>query len=124
MTFGHTLIEEVLARMESLAWPIKECFAVHMALEEALANAIEHGNLRDPRKNVYFFCSLAKDRIHVEVEDEGNGFIPEDVPDPTDEEHISIPSGRGILLIKGFMSSVAFSENGKRVIMDKVLDPG
>lgn len=121
MQFGHALIDEVLSQLAAFHWPQKAIFAVHMALEEAFANAIEHGNKFDENKKVHFASRLAPDRILIEIEDEGEGFDPCDVPDPTDREHISIPSGRGVLLIRGFMSSVTFNEIGNKVTMEKFL---
>ena len=120
---GHAVIEAILAKLEEYQWPSKDAFAVHMALEEAIANAIEHGNKQDPEKNIRLLCFLALDRILIEVEDEGKGFVPGKVPDPRDCDHISIPSGRGVLLIRSFMNSVSFNERGNRIIMERILCP-
>jgi len=118
---AHVLIDEVLVQLRLLNWSDKAIFAVNMAMEEALVNAIEHGNKMDPKKMVDFACFLKHDKIRIEVEDEGEGFAPTELPDPRDEEYIDIPSGRGVLLIHGFMSSVEYNERGNRIVMEKIL---
>ncbi|MHC5028003.1 MAG: ATP-binding protein [Planctomycetota bacterium] len=92
-------------------------FAVKLALEEALSNAFKHGNNADPAKKITVDCRVGPMEIHIEVEDEGPGFDPDAVPDPTEEENIEIPSGRGLVLIRSFMTSVRFAPPGNRLMM-------
>ncbi|MDR2438783.1 MAG: ATP-binding protein [Planctomycetaceae bacterium] len=119
MNIAHNLIEEVIEQIESNGWSNKEKFAVNMALEEALINAIQHGNCSDPSKLVRCSCRLNSQRIYVRIEDEGSGFNPNAIPDPTDPEHIMIASGRGVLLIKSFVSRVQWNENGNVLEFEK-----
>jgi serine/threonine-protein kinase RsbW len=119
MNIAHNLIEEVMGQIRLGSWNNKEEFAVNMALEEALVNAIQHGNGSDPAKQVHFSCRLNEQRIYVRVEDEGNGFDPNAVPDPTDPEHILVASGRGVLLIKSFVSRVQWNEHGNVLEFEK-----
>lgn len=93
------------------------CFAIRLALEEALANAFKHGNRGDPQKVVKLDYSVDESEVAIEVEDEGPGFDPRHVPDPTDVENLEIPSGRGIVLMKSFMTAVEFNASGNRVRM-------
>ncbi len=98
-------------------------FAIKLALEEALINAIKHGNKGDATKRVHVEYRVTADRLEVSVEDEGPGFERAAVPDPTLEENIEKCSGRGILLIEAYMTSVGWSHGGRRMTMVKVNDP-
>lgn len=92
-------------------------FAIRLALEEAISNAFRHGNKNEPGKQVRFQCRIDDHEAQFEVEDEGPGFDPHAVPDPTEDENIEIPSGRGIMLIKAYMSEVEFLPPGNRLRM-------
>ena len=111
--------ERIVGRLEELGYPPRDVFGCRLALEEALVNAIKHGNRNDPRKSVRIACRIADDRFVVEIEDEGPGFEPEDVPDPTDEENLEKPSGRGIMLMRAFMTRVDYEGRGNRVLLEK-----
>lgn len=78
------------------------------ALREAIANAIRHGNLQDPARKVLVDLTIRNGAVTMRVEDEGNGFDPGLVPDPTSPENLLRPSGRGIFYIRQFMSQVDF----------------
>ena len=116
---GKIVLDEVLRRLEALQWSDSDLFSVRLALEEALVNAIKHGNGFDPNKTVAIVCRIAANLVRIEIEDQGSGFRPEDVPDPTDEENLENPSGRGIVLMRSFMSLVEYNDVGNRVIMEK-----
>jgi serine/threonine-protein kinase RsbW len=96
-----------------------EAFAIKMAVEEALVNAIKHGNQMDPDKRVRGRYQLGRERFEVRITDEGPGFNPEDVPDPTAPENIERPCGRGLLLIRYYMSSVSFQDGGRTIVLHK-----
>jgi serine/threonine-protein kinase RsbW len=87
-------------------------FAVRLALEEALINGFRHGNKGDATKSVTVRCHVDAGLMQLEVQDEGEGFNPETVPDPTAEENIEIPSGRGIMLMRAYMTSVEYVPPG------------
>ena len=87
-------------------------FAVRLALEEALVNGFRHGNKGDTTKSVTVRCHVDAGLMQLEVQDEGEGFNPETVPDPTAEENIEIPSGRGIMLMRAYMTSVEYVPPG------------
>ncbi len=57
--------------------------------------------------------------MRIIIEDEGNGFRPEDVPDPTEDENLEKPCGRGIMLMRAFLSVVEYNERGNRVVLEK-----
>ena len=93
------------------------CFALRLALEEALTNAILHGNRSNPHKRVTVQYRVDSGRVVIEVEDQGEGFDPQAVPDPTRMENIEIPAGRGIILMRAYMTEVHFTAPGNRVRM-------
>ena len=113
--------ERIIGLMEQNAWPMRECFGVRLALEEAMVNAIKHGNRMEPDKQVFIACELTAEEIMVVIEDQGEGFKPEDVPDPTEDENLENPGGRGIMLIRSFMNAVAYNDRGNRLTMIKKL---
>ena len=113
------VLDELLERLAEHQWDEREVFGIHMAVEEALMNAMKHGNQLDSNKLVHMQSRLSGDRFEVEIEDEGEGFDPEDVPDPTAEENLELPSGRGLMLMRSFMTLVQFNERGNRVLMVK-----
>lgn len=97
-------------------------FAVDMAVREAVTNAVLHGNKQDEKKFVLVTTRTSPDRLEISVHDEGEGFNPEDVPDPTDSENILKTSGRGIFFMRTFMNDVEWlirPEGGTTVKMIK-----
>jgi serine/threonine-protein kinase RsbW len=111
------VIEEALL---ASAYSEHDIFAIRLALEEALVNAIKHGNQMDPDKQVVVAYRITTERFEVRITDEGQGFNPDDVPDPTTDEFIERPCGRGLLLMRGFMTEVQYHGNGNCVSMTKV----
>ena len=92
---------------------------VEIALREALANAIIHGNHGDRRKHVYVTCRCEPEEISIVVKDEGSGFDTNIVPDPTAPENIGSVHGRGIHVMKALMDEVRFEEGGAVIHMKK-----
>jgi serine/threonine-protein kinase RsbW len=93
---------------------------IEMALLEALANAVIHGNGDDSRKSVYVTCRCYMDgEVSVTVRDEGKGFDSSTVLDPTVLENLMFTHGRGIYLMKTLMDEVSFEEGGSVVRMRK-----
>lgn len=106
---------QILVQIEKIGMDEERVFAVRLALEEAIANAIKHGNKMDPTKKVTIRFLNEKDRLTFEVSDEGDGFDSTTVPDPTDAEHLPLPHGRGILLMRAYADEVTFNESGNLV---------
>ncbi len=93
-------------------------FAVRLALEESLVNAFRHGHKNlpaDTPARVEF--AVTDDTVDLAIEDQGAGFKPEDVPDPTLDENIERPTGRGLLLMRAYMARVEYVGRGNRVEM-------
>jgi len=92
-------------------------FAVHLALEEAFNNAVEHGNRGDPTKTVRIDYTIDNQRIEMRLTDEGGGFDPRRVPDPRLDENLERGHGRGVLLINAYMDIVQYSPKGNSIHM-------
>lgn len=108
---------EVLEAIDQVLLDRASRFAVRLALEEAVSNASRHGNQGDPQKKLILSYRVAPGEIQIIVEDEGSGFDPEAVPDPTAEENLEIPSGRGLMLMRAYMSEVNYNDDGNRVTL-------
>jgi serine/threonine-protein kinase RsbW len=97
-------------------------FGIDMAVREAVTNAIVHGNHEDEAKKVEVTFNCLEHALEIEVKDQGEGFDPTAVPDPTDPANILKTSGRGIFLMKTFMDEVdwlARPEGGTKVRLVK-----
>ena len=116
---GHRIIEQVLDHLEIQGWSSHDTFSVRLAMEEAIVNAIKHGNRLDSSKQVRIICKMSPHRLWIEVSDEGSGFNPECVPDCTDPDRLEIPSGRGIMLMRNYMNRVEYNDTGNAVVMEK-----
>jgi serine/threonine-protein kinase RsbW len=92
---------------------------VEIALREALANAIVHGNHENPRKHVYVRFRCEPDAVSFAVKDEGRGFDLNKITDPTAPENTGAVHGRGVFLMKALMDEVRFEEGGVVVHMRK-----
>jgi len=97
-------------------------FAIRLALDEAVSNAIRHGNKSDPAKSVTIDFTITPDRVTIAITDQGPGFDPAGLPDPTAPENLTRPHGRGVLLIQSYMTDVAYSDRGRCVTMTKTSD--
>jgi len=116
---GQAVQERIATLLETFRYDSRDVFGVRLALEEALVNAIKHGNRMDPNKTVRINCEVAVHRVRIEIEDQGPGFDPEDVPDPTADENLERPCGRGIMLMRAFMTMIQYNPLGNLVILEK-----
>ena len=112
--------DEVEAALQAHGFGESDQFAVKLAVEEALVNAIKHGNQMDPAKTVRVWYAVTAERFEIRITDEGPGFNPADLPDPTEDWNIEKPCGRGVLLIRSFMTTVDFLGCGNELVMSKV----
>ena len=93
-------------------------FAVRLAIEEALSNAFNHGHRGMPDSTpVRFLFAAGPGELTMSVEDRGPGFDPGRVPDPTLDENLEVPTGRGLMLIRAYMTRVEFNAKGNRLSM-------
>ena len=82
-------------------------------------NAIKHGNGLDCDKKVHVEIKVTGDEFYSRITDDGEGFDPGDVPDPTADENLEKTSGRGVMLIKNFVDKVAYNEKGNSIELFK-----
>jgi serine/threonine-protein kinase RsbW len=116
---GHEVQKQILEGVEKAGFNSQSTFAIKLALEEALINAIKHGNKLDPNKQVVIEARVTPAETEIIIEDEGPGFQRLCVPDPTLHENLEKCSGRGILLMEAYMNRVEWSHGGRRVRMVK-----
>ena len=116
--------EQIEAQLQLSHCHDHDLFSIKLALEEALVNAIKHGNQFDRTKQVKITYQVLPDRFEIHITDEGTGFDPADVPDPTAVENLERPCGRGLMLMRHYMTEVTFSKSGNSVIMAKHLRKG
>jgi len=116
-------LDDLVAALADLGYPPRDSSGVRLALEEAVVNGLRHGNGGDPSKCVRVRYRLWPEALLAEVEDEGPGFDPDAVPDPTLPENLERPGGRGLLLMRHFMTWVRFHGRGNRVTLCKRLTP-
>jgi len=112
-----TVCKRILAELKDHSFNEDDLFAVHLALDEAFANAVVHGNKMDPNKKVKVEYSVDSDRIEISMTDEGDGFEPDSVPDPRHGPGLNETSGRGLLLMNSYMDTVKFNGSGNSVYM-------
>ena len=115
--------ERIEEALHACAFPEHDIFAIRIAVEEALVNAIRHGHRMDPAKRVHVTFTATAERFDIRITDEGEGFDfsvfdPPSPTDPTDTEWL--PRGRGVLLMRHFMTEVQFRGAGNVVTMAKL----
>ncbi len=113
------VIAKVLSKMEALKFSKDDIFAVHLGLEEAFINCLRHGNKSDPAKKITIEYQIKPDKAVVSLTDEGEGFNPNSIPDPTQGSNIYKTGGRGLFLIRSFMDKVNFNKKGNCICMTK-----
>jgi serine/threonine-protein kinase RsbW len=86
-----------------------------ISLTEAVNNAMQHGNRFDNSKNIVVSCSEKPHQIFLRISDEGSGFDPYKIPDPTSEDHLSVEGGRGVFLMKQLTDEIHFLDHGRTV---------
>ena len=119
LTAARHLTEEVLSLAVAAGYSEDDRFAIRLSLEEALINAVKHGNNFDPAKKVRVSADVEAEQTTISVCDEGAGFDPSGVPDPTADENLEKPSGRGIMLMRAYMDEVSYNDRGNEVRMTK-----
>ena len=119
---GHLLKEvskSLIAHLKEMGVEEDIIFDIHVGFEEALRNAMIHGNKSNPGKHVSVEAEIKEDAVVISVEDEGDGFDPSGLPDPTLQENLLKESGRGVYLMKHLMDEVRYENGGRRVVMVK-----
>ena len=109
--------ETVLAQMAECGYSETDLFSVKVAIEEALANALLHGHQADKSRDIEVAWKVDNNAVEISVQDQGRGYDPKMVPDPTADENLALPSGRGVAMMHSFMDDVQINEKGNKVTM-------
>lgn len=115
----HTVLDYLIKRVEKNGVVGAEDSHLFIALDEAFVNAVKHGNKFDATKMVKISAEVSAKEARFTVEDEGEGFKLDQVPDPTDTANLFKTSGRGVLIIHNVMDEVTYNERGNRLTMVK-----
>ncbi|MEM7755459.1 MAG: ATP-binding protein [Planctomycetota bacterium] len=108
--------DQILTAVDRHDFPKSSRFAIKLALEEAITNAFQHGHKTVPKGTpITVEFDVNDDRVSLAVIDRGPGFAPSDVPDPTLDENLANPTGRGIMLMRAYMTEVSHKDSGRRV---------
>lgn len=116
---GDAYVDQVVEQLALRGWIESDQFAMRLALSEALENAVEHGNRRDESKRVHLSVELDSRHALASVQDEGTGFPVGNASDPTLAENLVKKTGRGLFLIRNFMTNVWHNEAGNVIYMEK-----
>lgn len=111
--------DAILGKIEEHGYPPDALFAIRLSLEEAITNAVKHGNHCDPARRVHLRFSVDDEQAVIYVADDGGGFDPARVPDPTMPNRLSLPNGRGIMLMRAYMDDVQYNRQGNEVRLVK-----
>jgi serine/threonine-protein kinase RsbW len=124
-----SMMEELRVVHQAILEPVRKhsysdeaVFAIKLALDEAVTNAIRHGNGEDPDKKVTIEYVVTDESVHMTIGDEGCGFVSETLPDPTHNNHLCQPHGRGVMLMRAYMTEVHYSRSGNCVTLVKRRD--
>lgn len=121
---GQKVQDWIIDKLEELGYPHRDIFCWRLALEEAIINAIKHGNKYDVNKTVRIRWKIDAKNVWVEVLDQGEGFQLEKVPDCTLDDNLERTSGRGIMLMKSFLNRVEYNDKGNMVTLEKHREAG
>jgi serine/threonine-protein kinase RsbW len=116
----YKVTDALLGELQQNDYSEAAVFAVRLAVEEALNNAVRHGNAMDPCKTVEFTYEVTRECVDIKVRDEGPGFDYRHVPDPTLSENLDKPTGRGVMLMRAYMDTVEYNEKGNELHMIKL----
>lgn len=119
---SRVVTDDLLEQLGNYGWPPDDIFAIHLAAEEALVNAVVHGNKLDPEKTVQVEYIVSPELMRLEITDQGEGFDPKKVPDCTLAERLECPGGRGVMLMRSFMTRIEYNAKGNSVLLEKRRD--
>lgn len=114
-------------RLRAAGFPDDMMADVAVSVSEVVNNAVIHGNGRDPEKQVQLDLEIEPDRVRITVQDEGNGFDPDALPDPVASDNLMREVGRGLFIVRAYMDEVHFQKvggRGLRITLVKILPDG
>jgi serine/threonine-protein kinase RsbW len=118
----HSILDYLIKRVEKLGGVNPEQSNLFVALDEAFVNAVKHGNKFDTQKLVRITAEISPQEARFTIEDEGEGFDVNSIPDPLDPTNLFKSSGRGVLFIYNIMDEVEYNDRGNRLTMVKKCD--
>lgn len=119
LSLMHDILNYLIKRVEKVGIVNPQTSNLFVALDEAFVNAVKHGNKFDTRKLVRITADVSPEEARFTIEDEGEGFDVNAIPDPLDPENLFKTSGRGVLFIYNIMDEVKYNERGNRLTMIK-----
>jgi len=122
LSLMHVVLDYLMKRVEKLGVIDAEQSNLFVALDEAFVNAVKHGNKFDSGKRVRIIAEVSRAEAKFTIEDEGEGFDVNSIPDPLDPENLFKTSGRGVLFIYNIMDEVKYNDRGNRLTMVKKSD--
>ncbi len=114
--------DQIIEILETCAVSQRDLFCIRLAIAEAITNAIRHGNRMDHSKTVTIEWNISSQKIAISITDQGEGFDPSTLSDPTEEENLDRPGGRGVLLIRNFMDEMNYNACGNSLQMIKQMN--
>jgi len=112
-------IDELFRGVDKSLFSENDSFHIKLCLEEALVNAMKHGNKLDPNLNVELTVETEPKALTITIVNQGEGFDHKSIDDPTKEHNLRKPSGRGVFIIKTHMDQVEFFDQGRGIKMTK-----
>lgn len=116
----HEVLSYLIERTAHLGIIKPSTSNIFVALDEAIANAIKHGNKSDPNKRIHIVADITSEQAIFTITDEGDGFDLKSLPNPTDPDYIMRPCGRGVMLIYHIMDEVRYNTRGNQIVMVKL----
>ena len=113
----NPLLRDLEKWMCLVGYPQRDIFAVRVILQQAVANAVRHGNGNDPAKHVDVVYVVSPDEVLAEVQDQGPGFSPDELPNPLALENRERRCGRGVFLMRIYSTWMSFNKRGNRVVL-------
>ncbi|HEU5260610.1 MAG TPA: ATP-binding protein [Gemmatimonadales bacterium] len=111
-------VELIAARFRTgILSPRRVRFNLRTALAEALANAIAYGNRHDPGRQVRVWVEASREAVRIHVTDDGDGFDPEGVPNPTLPAYLEREEGRGLFVLRSLVDDVDFNQKGNSICL-------
>ena len=120
---GRRVQDDIEEALQACGFGDRDIFCIRLAMEETIVNASKHGNQWDRAKHVSGRYDVTPEKFEITVRDEGPGFDPADIPDPTSEFGVERPCGRGLFLIRHYMNSVEYNGTGTAVTLVKFKSP-
>ncbi len=114
------IVKPILAKTAVMGYGSRDQFAIRLGLEEAVTNAFKHGNKCEPNRRISARWAVDPNVIVIFISDEGEGFNPTTIPDPRKDENLERPCGRGLMLMKAYMTELHYNERGNEVCMIKI----